>query len=396
VLYKGVEEVYGRKTLVGLNAAVFLMMLGVGMIVAILPGRILALTGDSRQVAYLASAFALSYIALQVPVGNLADRYGFRLFLAGGYLICALSGILYYLAPGASLIFGGRMLQGVGEAPVWALAPALLAISYPGNRGKVMGYYNASLHLGLTCGPLAGVALARVLSGNQVFLVYAALCLLGGLVVLLTVNDSKKVSVARKLDAGVLLPLLQNRQSAAVLAAIAFYGVGYGAYLTNIPAFLLEIKQFGSTETGVFFSLFYVAVSMAQLVTGPLSDRWGRKLFMVGGLYLSGAAFMLFARFDQLPLLSLLTAGSLGLGILCLSSMAYLSEIVPDHVKGTIAGAYYLCWGIGFFLGPIALGRLGMLPGGDRGFLALGLAAALLASLLLVAGGPDVKIYRQI
>ncbi len=55
------------------------MMLGVGMIVAVLPQMILDLTGDSSKVGFLASAFALSYIALQVPIGNLSDKYGFRL-----------------------------------------------------------------------------------------------------------------------------------------------------------------------------------------------------------------------------------------------------------------------------------------------------------------------------
>jgi hypothetical protein len=38
---------------------------------------------------------------------------------------------------------------------------------------------------------------------------------------------------------------------------------------------------------------------------------------------------------------------------------------VADSLKGTISGAFYLFWGIGFFVGPAALGMIG---GAARGF----------------------------
>lgn len=112
-----------NKTLIGLNFAVFTMMLGVGMTMALLPKRVIDLTASNSAVGYLASAFALSYIILQVPIGNLSDKLGFKLFLVIGYLVCALTGVIYYFSTTANTVFIGRILQGAGEAPVWALAP---------------------------------------------------------------------------------------------------------------------------------------------------------------------------------------------------------------------------------------------------------------------------------
>ncbi|MDR3331624.1 MAG: hypothetical protein LBT08_03250 [Synergistaceae bacterium] len=66
------------------------MMIGVGMIVAFLPQRIIDLDGHERNVGYLASMFAIAYIMLQVPVGTMADKLGFKLFLVAGYLLCFL------------------------------------------------------------------------------------------------------------------------------------------------------------------------------------------------------------------------------------------------------------------------------------------------------------------
>ncbi len=48
------------KTLWGLNLAVFLMMAGVGMIVALLPQRIIELGGSGDGVGYLGSTFAVA------------------------------------------------------------------------------------------------------------------------------------------------------------------------------------------------------------------------------------------------------------------------------------------------------------------------------------------------
>jgi MFS family permease len=179
---------FADKTLFGLIVSAFLIMTGVGMIVAILPQRIIEITGSGNSVGYLASAFALSYILSQVPVGSLSDKFGIKTFIISGYLLCCLAGIIFYFSKGTMLIFGGRLIQGAGEAPIWALAPALLSIKYPQKKGKMMGTYNAAIHLGLTIGPVLGIVLHKIWNGNQAFLLFAALCFAGAIVVYTTVE----------------------------------------------------------------------------------------------------------------------------------------------------------------------------------------------------------------
>jgi len=373
------------KTLIGLNLAVFLMMLGVGMIVALLPQRVIDLTGSGASVGYLASAFALSYIVLQVPVGNLSDRMGFKLFLCLGYLTCFLTGLLYYFSDSANLLFLGRLVQGAGEAPVWALAPALLSIKYPLTKGKVMGIYNAVIHLGLTAGPMLGVMLSRIWSGNQAFVFYAVVCLSGAVVIYLAVEntpagDMKKETLRLKN----ILALLTNRETFIVLTGITFYGAGYGIFLTVIPAFLINAKSFSPTFLGIFFSLFYAAISLSQLATGPLSDRLGRRLFMIAGLLIAAVGIGIFPGLGQPWVSVALTLASLGLGVFYLSSMAFLNETVPESLKGTISGAYYLFWGIGMFFGPVLVGKLGESSSFDAGFMGFSFVLLLEAVLMTI------------
>lgn len=361
---------FKNKTLIGLNLAVFFMMLGVGMIVAVLPQKVIDLTGSGELVAILASAFALSYILFQLPIGNLSDKFGFKKFLVFGYILCTMTGLLFYFTKNVNVIFLGRLLQGIGEAPIWALAPALLSIKYPLIKGQIMGLYNASIHLGLTIGPILGVVFATLLSGNEVFLFYAIVCFLGTIVIYFMVDDVKSD------ESGTLEPvnfnkignIAGNKEILITLLGITVYGAGYGIFLTVIPAFLITFKEFSPIQIGIFFSLFYFAISISQVITGPLSDKMGPKIFMLGGLIIALTGLIVFPNLFFPWISIVLFFASLGFGVFYLSSMAFLNEAVPNSLKGTISGAYYLFWGLGMFLAPLIVGRVSVLYNYTTGF----------------------------
>ncbi|GAK56738.1 quinolone resistance protein NorA-like protein [Candidatus Vecturithrix granuli] len=344
-----------------LNCSVFIFMGGVGMIVALLPQRIITLSGSISQVGYLASAFAVSYVLFQLPIGRLADLLGFTRFLIGGYLLCACTGVLYYFADTALTIFIGRILQGLGEAPIWALAPALLSLHYPADKGKMIGLYNASIHLGLTAGSLLGIQLSQIWQGNEAFLVFAGGSFLGGIGVLYFLENPCQASVGAKtlkVDYSQLSALITTREPLIVFVGILLYGAGYGIFLTMIPAFLIHVKQVGQTGIGLFFTLFYVAISLSQLIAGPFTDRMGSKFPMISGMLIAAMGIAAFAWFPQPWCYGLLTAASFGLGVFCVASMSFLNERVSNALKGTISGAFYVFWGIGFFLFPLVLGYI--------------------------------------
>ena len=172
-----------NKSVMAINTSVFLLMTGVGLVVALLPQRMMSLGASVSDVGFLAGVYAVPNVLLQIPVGRLADRFGFKNFIVGGYLLCGLSGMLFYLAASPSCLLLGRFLHGLAEVPIWALGPVLLSVSHPGRKGRYMGMYNASLHLGLTSGGLLTVVFSGFCRGNEPFLLFAALSLLGGLII---------------------------------------------------------------------------------------------------------------------------------------------------------------------------------------------------------------------
>jgi MFS family permease len=186
----GRSENIKRNTVLGLNVSVFFMMIGVGMIVALLPQKVILFDGNGRNVGYLASMFAVAYIALQVPVGAMADKYGFKIFLVIGYFLCFLAGLCFYFSGSSYSLFLTRLLQGAGEAPVWALAPAILSVKYPLEKSAIIGRYNAILHVGLTLGPICGIYLGKVCQPSLLFLLYSIGCLFGMSMILVWVMPS--------------------------------------------------------------------------------------------------------------------------------------------------------------------------------------------------------------
>ncbi|MBJ3776551.1 MFS transporter [Acuticoccus mangrovi] len=345
--------------LIVLSLSASLLMLGVGMTVALLPQRVHAMTGTLESVGLVASVFALTYLLAQLPIGVLSDRLGPKRFLVIGYLLCSVSGIVFFTAETAGGIYLGRAIQGVGEAPIWALGPAVLSLAYPAARGRAIGIYNAAIHIGLTLGPLLGLLISPGGQGRLPFLCFTGLCLAAGVLVLLFLRQAPGTVRHARPTVRQYLAVLQRRSAATLLFGVLLYGAGYGAFLSVLPASLVVSHGFGPAAVGMFFVLFYAAVSLSQIVVGVLSDRIGRHGFLVWGMSLAAAGVASFPAvpgdWAYLPL----GGASVGLGMFCVASIADLSESVPDPLKGVISGSYYVFWGAGYVLGPLAIGAVG-------------------------------------
>jgi MFS family permease len=385
-----------RISIIGLNLSVFVFMFGVGMIVPLLPQKIITFTGSLKTVGYLASAFAVPFVLLQFPIGRLSDRYGVRRFLLGGYLVCAVSGLIYCFSHTQEMVFLGRLLQGIGEASLWALAPALLSMLYPAAKGKVIGIYNASLHLGLTLGSAFGILMAGVWVRNEPFVLFALSGVLGAFLIFVTVKDpgAEGSVVDAALDKDGFKTLLAHPGTLAVFSGIILYGAGYGISLTVLPGFLIQEKGFTQAQVGGFFTLFYVGISLSQIITGPVSDRHGRTKTMILGLLMITAGLGMFPGRDGWLIYPWLFLASFGLGVFCISALSWLNNSVGDSLKGTISGSFYLFWGIGFFAGPAALGAFGEAARGFTGFHVLAVLFLLQAFVQWVLGYRSGKIGR--
>lgn len=362
-----------------LSLSVTLLMIGVGMIVALVPQQVHAMTGSLESVGLVASVFAFAYLLAQLPISALSDRLGSKYFLVAGFMLCAFAGVVFFFSTSAGGIFLGRAIQGIGEAPIWALGPAILSLTYPATKGRAIGTYNAAIHIGLTAGPLLGLLVAPNGQSSLPFLIFAVLCLFAGLCVVFFLKPVAVPLGQSRPSLAQFISLLRQRQTLILLFGVLLYGAGYGVFLTVLPVSLASSHGFGATAISLLFVVFYAAISLSQIVAGTLSDRFGRREFLIWGMALAAAGLAAFPLFLGLWAYIPLGFASIGLGIFCVASIAELNEEAPDTLKGAISGSYYFFWSAGYVLGPLSIGAIST----NAPLLGFGTLAALLGAQAL-------------
>lgn len=80
---------------------------------------------------YLASAYALTYALLQLPIGVILDRLGIRLVGWVSILLWSVASFASALSMGYGSLFAARLLLGVGEAPTFPANAKAIGLWFP-------------------------------------------------------------------------------------------------------------------------------------------------------------------------------------------------------------------------------------------------------------------------
>jgi MFS family permease len=137
---------------------------------------------------------------------------------------------------------------------------------------------------------------------------------------------------------------------------LGFFG-SFGHIVSPVLPQYAERLGASYIEVGLFFSAYSFTWTFLQLYTGYLSDRFGRKKFIVLGLLIYGFFLILCGlsqNFLQLVIFRVFQGVGLGLfGPAALGLVAQMKE------KGKSFAFYRTASGLGFVVGPIIGGLLG-------------------------------------
>jgi MFS family permease len=142
---------------------------------------------------------------------------------------------------------------------------------------------------------------------------------------------------------------------------------------------LLADQGFDLTEIGAVAGLYPLVWAVSQLLFGPLSDRWGRKGFILGGIVLQGLGLLALGAFGGYPamLLAALLLG-LGTGMSYPTLIARVADRAATAKRATALGIYRFFRDGGYAAGA-ALGIVfAVMP---QAIIAVGLAFLVLAGL---------------
>jgi EmrB/QacA subfamily drug resistance transporter len=134
---------------------------------------------DAVLLSWIATAYLLAVAVSLVPFGRLADIHGRKRLFTSGVILFTFSSILCATSFSIPLLLLFRILQGIGNAMVFATGIAVLVSVYPiQERGRVLGINVAAVYIGLSAGPFLGGIITQYLTWRGVFLVPVPLSLI--------------------------------------------------------------------------------------------------------------------------------------------------------------------------------------------------------------------------
>lgn len=141
-------------------------------------------------------------------------------------------------------------------------------------------------------------------------------------------------------------------------AAVGVAMIGLGIIWPVVPVYAVELGATGF-QVGLIIAVFNVARTALNPFSGRLSDRWGRKPFILLGLFLYAVVsvfYVMATRVESLILVRLIHGFTSVLVIPV--AMALTGDIAPRHRLGLYMGTLNMAVMLGFAIGPVLGGSI--------------------------------------
>lgn len=304
------------------------------------------------------------------------DHWGRKPVLLLGAVMFTLSPALYALLAGLWPFQVVRVFHGLGIAAFTTAYTTLVAdLAPPARRGEAIGLSGVTNNLGMLFAPALGVYVVSRWGYAAHFWASAAITALSVLL-LLPVIEPKRGPVAPAASPN-LRAVARMRPVWVASFGITGLAVAYGAVLGFLAPFA---DEYSLTAAGGYFSFFAVAMILAQVSAGWLSDRVGRRAVAAPGMIAAALAMaaLALARTDA----ALLTAGAaygLSWGLARAGIDTAVVDAVSPEARGTAVSLLYTCFDLGVGVGSFGLGVIAQ----AQGYATVFYAAAAWATLSL-------------
>ncbi len=372
----------------GVNASQFTLLVVVNALVGGVLGSertVLPLLADREfgLGAYTAGltyilAFGLSKAATNFFAGTWADRYGRKPVLLAGWAVAIPIPAMLIWAPSWGWIVAANVLLGVNQGLAWSTTVIMkIDLAGPHRRGLAMGLNEAAGYIAVAATAMATGALAAQYGLRPApFLLTAAYIALGLGLSLVFVRETRGHARheaathtaglhSGELSTGQVFTLASWREPALSSASQAGMvnnlndGLAWGLF-----PILFVTAGLSLTQIGALAALYPAVWGLGQLATGPASDRYGRKPFIVVGMLLQAAALALIALADGFAAWAS-AAVLLGAGTAAVypTLLASISDVAHPAWRARAVGVYRLWRDGGFAAGALLAGIVADLAG---------------------------------
>jgi MFS family permease len=314
--------------------------------------------------------FGVAKALTNYGAGRLSDRFGRKHVLVAGWLVAVPVPFLLMWAPGWSWILVANLLLGISQGLTWSTT-VIMKIDLVGSkqRGLAMGLNEFAGYVAVAATALVtGWVAARYGVRPQPFYLGVVFVIVGFTLSALVVRETRHhVSHESSLAGVPPQRSLTARQvfwrttlhdanlssvSQAGLVNNLNDGMAWGLFPLVFAAAGMNLAQ-----VGLLAAVYPATWGIAQLATGALSDRTGRKPLIVWGMWIQAAAIALvtvmhtFAGF---------VAGAVLLGIgtamVYPTLLAAIGDVARPSWRASAVGVYRLWRDLGYAIGALLAG----------------------------------------
>lgn len=315
--------------------------------------------------------FGVSKAITNYFAGRWSDRFGRKGVLIAGWIVAIPVPFLLMTGPSWNFILGANVLLGVSQGLTWSTTVIMkIDLAGPSKRGLAMGLNEFAGYFAVALSALSTGYLASVYGLRpEPFYLGVVFVGLGLLLSVFLVRETKghahvesslhaPISPDANLSAGQIFwktSVLDKNLSSVSQAGLVNNlndGMAWGLFPLLFAASGLSLAQIG-----VLAAIYPAVWGVAQLFTGALSDLWGRKHFIVGGMWVQAVGIAWTASSEGFA--GFLTGGvllGLGTAMVYPTLLAAISDVADPAWRASSVGVYRLWRDLGYALGAILAG----------------------------------------
>ena len=396
---------------------VLLVGLTIGMMRTVVPALAETEYGVPRNSFLLLSAFVLAFGlvkgVLNFVAGRLSERIGRKRVLLLGWLVAFPIPVIVWWAPNWNWIVLATVLLGINQGLCWSMTQtAKLDITRANERGLTLGLNEFAGYVGVAAAGIITAYLAAALGPRTGLLLFGLLVIGSALVLtLLGVQETlpwahAEIAVQRGMDTNMHAPRYPAGVSAHPTTRELFALVSWRDRRLAALSQAGLVEKFVDALVWVFYPVFLYQRGLtlpqvgwvigiygfvwggSQLFTGRLSDRIGRHMPNVWGMWLCGAGVAMMLMGEGVVWWSI-SAGISGFGMALLypNLSAAVADISHPSWRGTAIGIYRFWRDLGYGIGALGLGLAAHFSGAmDAAFVFVAVSMGISGLLLQLLG----------
>lgn len=326
------------------------------------------LASTSAALSFIIS-FGFSKAVINYFAGAIADRLGRKKVLLLGWSFGLLVPLLVIFASAWWMIVVANIFLGINQGLAWSMTVNMkIDIAKPTQRGLAVGLNEFAGYTGVAAMAIVSGYIATSYSPRPEPFYIGILIVVIGLALSLFVKDTKEFvklqaansSAVPKMSARevFLTTSFKNKNLSSVTFAGLSTNLKDGMAWGLFPIFFAA-SGLGVPEIGLIVATYPASWGFFQLFTGALSDRFGRKWFIVGGMWLQAASLGLILSTAEYAIW-MIGAVLLGLGTAMVypTLQAAVSDVATPDWRASSMGVYRFWRDSGYAFGALFAGIL--------------------------------------